>query len=221
MTTRVSLVRHGEVENPLEIYIGRLPGIALSGEGRRQAMQAAIYLGLRATKSGLPSAGSPSMPAAIYASPLLRARQTAAILASRLPGPKPVVAPSLSEVYTPYDGQPSRVMASPRRAGGQPWDLYTGTEPPFEQPGDVVARARRWLDQVRDQYAGQHIVAVTHGDVIAFTLLWAMGEPVKHQSRAKITRLGIQGGYPSPASISSLSFEGGDLPRIEYVQPYD
>ena len=60
-------MRHGEVHNPRAIFYGRMPRFRLSEAGRRQAEAAADYL-----------AGAPL--AAIYTSPLLRARQTAAII---------------------------------------------------------------------------------------------------------------------------------------------
>jgi broad specificity phosphatase PhoE len=224
MTTRVSFVRHGEADNPQNVYYGRLPGFGLSVEGRRQAQHAAVYLAKRVTTSGLPSPSSPQTPpasvcelAAIYCSPLRRAHQTATILAERLPGLSPVISPYLTEVYTPFDGQPRTVMRA------RDWDFYTGTQPPYEQPLDVVARVRRFIAQARARHPGQHVVAVTHGDVVTFLLLWAMGRPVEHAHKADVARLGIETVYPSPASISLLSFETDDedeRPRIEYVNPY-
>nr|MDT0663904.1 fumarylacetoacetate hydrolase family protein [Micromonospora sp. DSM 115978] len=44
MTTRVHLVRHGEVFNPEKILYGRLPGFRLSENGERQAKVTAEYL---------------------------------------------------------------------------------------------------------------------------------------------------------------------------------
>lgn len=224
MTTRISFVRHGEVDNPQGVYYGRLPGFGLSDEGRCQAQRAARYLAQRVTASRMPPSSSPRTPAAIYSSPLRRAYQTASILADRLPGLSPQISPHLTEVYTPFDGQPFRVMAAPLSAGGRDWDFYAGTEPPYEQPGDVVARTRRFIAQARAQHPGQHVVAVTHGDVVMFLLLWAMGEPIARAARARLGRLGVEGGYPAPASISSLYFHTRDedeRPRIEYLRPYE
>ena len=44
MTTCISLLRHGEVDNPQEVYYGRLPGFGLSAEGRRQAQHAGLTI---------------------------------------------------------------------------------------------------------------------------------------------------------------------------------
>jgi broad specificity phosphatase PhoE len=218
VTTRISLVRHGEVENPQDVYYGRLPGFGLNAEGRRQAQETARYLGQRVTVRMLPTSSCPKTPAALYTSPMRRAQQTAQILADRLPGLSPRIAPNLSEVYTPFDGQSRSAMLA------RGWDFYTGTKSPYEQPMDVVARARRFFALARAQYPGQHVVGVTHGDVVTFALLWAMREPVGHATKANVARLGIEGGYPAPASISAFTFETTDeaeRPRIEYTRPYD
>jgi len=58
------LARHGEVHNPSRVLYGRLPRMQLSPEGRRQAQALADFLG-------------PRPLAAIYSSPMLRARRTA------------------------------------------------------------------------------------------------------------------------------------------------
>lgn len=218
MTTRVSFVRHGEVDNSLDVYYGRLPGFGLSDEGRRQAQRAAVYLAERATRSMPPDPASPRIPEAIYTSPLRRARQTAQILADRLPGLSPIVSPHLSEVYTPFDGQPRPAMLA------RDWDLYSDTQPPYEQPGDIMARARRFIAFVRAEHAGRHVAAVTHGDVVTFLLLWAMGRQVDHAHKGEVQALVIESNYPAPASISSLYFETDDpdeRPRVEYLRPYD
>jgi broad specificity phosphatase PhoE len=214
MTTRLSFVRHGEVDNPQRVYYGRLPGFGLSPEGRRQAEQTARCLAQRAA----PCTVDVQAPVALYTSPLRRAHQTAMILAGWLPALTPQISLTLSEVHTPFDGQPRDAMLA------REWDFYTGTEPPYEQPADVVARTRRFIAQARARHSGQHVVAVTHGDVITFVLLWAMGQPLAHAYKATVAQLGIQDGYPAPASISSLLFETNDeaeRPRIEYVCPYE
>jgi broad specificity phosphatase PhoE len=217
VTTCISIVRHGEVDNPAEVYYGRLPGFGLSAEGRRQAQATAVYLAQRVTTGMLPPRSSPQTPDAVYCSPLRRAHQTAAILADRLPGLSPVISPLLVEIYSPFDGQPRSVM----QARG--WDFYTDTQPPYEQPGDVVARVRRFFARVRAEHAGRHVVAVTHGDVVMFALLWAMGCPVDHAHRSDVARVCGEDEYPAPASISSLFFETDDedeRPRIVYARPY-
>jgi broad specificity phosphatase PhoE len=100
------------------------------------------------------------------------------------------------------------------------WNVYAGTSPPWEQPDDMLARTRRFIAQARAHHPGQHVVAVTHGDVIAFILLWAGNLPVTAEGRRAIARLGVTGGYPAHASISTLLYqthEEGEQPGIRYL----
>src|SRR6201996_2103232 len=68
--TVVHLLRHGEVHNPQHVLYGRLPGYHLSANGRMMAAAAADYF------EGRPVA-------AIFASPLERAQETAQPVAER------------------------------------------------------------------------------------------------------------------------------------------
>lgn len=70
----VYFVRHGAVENPRKIEYGRLPGFPLSETGWEEAEKTARQL----TGKGIE---------AIYASPLLRTRQTAEIINEKLKVP--------------------------------------------------------------------------------------------------------------------------------------
>ena len=69
MTTTISLLRHGLVENPEAVYYGRLPHFGLAARGRAQAIAAGRYL-------------ADANISAIYHSPLLRAEQTAGLVAA-------------------------------------------------------------------------------------------------------------------------------------------
>jgi broad specificity phosphatase PhoE len=202
--TYISFVRHGEVHNPQRVFYGRLPGFGLNKQGHREVQAAAHALSRRQI-------------AAIYSSPLLRALQTARAIRA-LHGDIPLeISPHLSEVYCPYDGQPHRVLDAIR------WDVYAGTEPPYEQPGDLLARTLRLISAIRSRHAGQRIVAATHGDVIAFLLLWAAREPVTAGHRRSIVRLGVASGYPAHASITTLTYrtaEEDERPAVAYMQPY-
>lgn len=67
---QLHLVRHGEVENPDGVLYGRLPGYSLSKTGHEMAELAAKNLRERGRHVS-----------ALYASPLLRAQQSAAPIA--------------------------------------------------------------------------------------------------------------------------------------------
>ena len=114
--TTLYLMRHGHVHNPNDILYGRLPGFFLSDQGKAQARAAGGWLAEKSI-------------AAVYCSPMERARQTADLVAARHERLAPIVDERILEVLTPYEGRPTADLA----ATG--WDLYTGNEPPYESPG--------------------------------------------------------------------------------------
>src|SRR5579872_6137388 len=95
MATTVLYVRHADVFNPEEVMYGRLPRYRLSDYGRYHAERLADYL-----------AKEPI--GAFYTSPLLRARQTASILARRHPGVPVRTSAALAEIRTSWQGTANR-----------------------------------------------------------------------------------------------------------------
>ncbi len=190
MPTTFYLIRHGAVENPRQVYYGRLPGFALSREGRLQAQGAADRL-------------SREPLAAIFSSPLLRARQTAAPLAAAFPVLKLHVSSLLNEVYSPFDGLPSSVLLA------RSYDVYTGAGAPFEQPADVLQRGLRFTRRILRQFPGQAVAAVTHMDLIQWLALWAKGVPAAAASRARFAELGLPPNFPAPGEGMALVEDGG------------
>ena len=69
------------------------------------------------------------------------------------------------------------------------WDIYTGTEPPYEQPADILRRVQEFVAEVRAQHCGQRIALVTHGDVVMFMTLWAKGLPLTRTQKRPSTIL--------------------------------
>jgi len=185
----VFLVRHGHVQNPRGVLYGRLPRFPLSARGREEAARAAGIL-----------AGAKL--AAVYTSPRLRARQTAAAIAALHPGLAVRTSRLLDEVRTRFEGEPLSMLAGRRD------DFYTGEGPPWEQPQDLVRRMVRFLERLRRRHAGEAVAAVTHGDVIAFTLLWAMRRELRPENK---TRLAIPGGggYPPTGAVVRLVLPPG------------
>lgn len=201
---RIALVRHGEVENPQHIFYGRLPGFRLSDRGRRQALAAADALRAQPVT-------------ALYSSPQQRAVETAAVIRAVHPTLPVHESPLLNEVHTPFDGQPRAAMIA------RGWDLYTGTAAEYEQPEAVLARGQAFLAQSRASHPGGYVVAVTHGDLLAFLILWALGRPLTQAEKGSMALLGVAGGYPAPASITTLTFSTGrpdERPTLAYTVPY-
>lgn len=189
--TRISLVRHGLVHNPDQLYYGRLPGFGLAVEGRAQAAAAGRAL---ATES----------VAAIYHSPMQRAYETAEILRAYCAVDTLLTECSLlNEIYSPFDGRSLEEMER------RDWNFYREPSPPFEQPEQIVARMLAFFDYARENYPGHHIVGVSHADPIAFAILWASDRPLTADHRKHLTDCGIPDSYPAPASISTFSFADG------------
>ncbi|MFZ0614492.1 MAG: histidine phosphatase family protein [Desulfobacterales bacterium] len=186
-TTRLTLVRHGRVQNPEKIVYGRLPGFGLSRRGRFEAGCAARAL-------------SSEPLAAIYASPLLRAKQTAAAIQAYHPHLKVHTSRLLTEVCGPFEGQSKKVVDA---LGG---DTYTGAVPPCEQPRDIIRRVQQFIYRIRKKFAGRQVAAVTHGDVITFTLLWASALPPTPELKHSLSAVGLSDPYPAMASMSTLVY---------------
>ena len=164
MTTLVHLVRHGLVENPRRLVYGRLPGWHLSAEGRAQAEAAARRLRGREV-------------AALYSSPLERARETADVLAAAL-GAALTVRDDLTEatLAAPWEGQPWTHVQDAHRAR---WETYLHR--PLELvdvPEPVAALADRMARAIRELAAAHpaaEVVAVSHGDPIKAGVLALTG----------------------------------------------
>lgn len=197
--TRICLVRHGEVHNPARILYGRLPRFRLSVTGQRQATDLAHRF-------------RDQPPAAVFSSPLLRTRQTARAILRPHPDLRLRLSGLLNEVNSPYQGYPGIELDA---RGG---DIYTGTGPGYEQPADLFRRLHTFLERTRRRFPGTQVVAVTHGDPIAFLLLGLQGEPLTPATRTRLEPLGITGGYPAPASVTSLWFDDETSSRPSRIQ---
>ena len=93
MFTTVWIARHGDVHNPRERLYGRLPRIRLTPEGNRQARALAAFL-------------APHRLAAVYSSPMLRARRTAeAVVAQQTSVQRVRIDSDLMEIRTSWEGE--------------------------------------------------------------------------------------------------------------------
>jgi broad specificity phosphatase PhoE len=168
----VHLLRHGLVENPRRLVYGRLPGWHLSAEGRRQAEAAARRL------SGRPIA-------ALYSSPLERARETAEAVAA-VTGVPITVREDLTEsaLASQWEGLSWSDVKTARRAE---WELYLReplrmTDIP-ETLEAMAARMQRAIREIAAAHPGREVVAVSHGDPIRSGVLALTGEPLEHLHR--------------------------------------
>jgi broad specificity phosphatase PhoE len=183
--TEILFVRHGEVDNPDAIFYGRLPRFRLSAAGRQQAAATAWAL-----------AAEPL--AAIYTSPLLRARQTARIIAAEHPAIPIRTTQALLEIRSRRQGEPVAVLDT------EGWNFY---EPPRHADDETIAaiaaRVERFCRLALRRHPGQTLVAVTHGDIVAIARARFAGLPLALAS--------IRGAdYPATASLLRVTL-GPDL----------
>jgi probable phosphoglycerate mutase len=202
--THIHLIRHGEVHNPRKIVYGRLPRFGLTPKGLDQARQTAGYLATLDL-------------AAVFSSPLLRARKTAAAIAKHYPGLKVHISQYLNEVHTNFEGRLGSELDARRG------DLYTSASPESEQPRDIVNRLEICIGKILRRYPGRHVAAVTHGDVITFGVVRALGAELIPRNKTRLTQLGYPVPYPTHCSVTTLTYEK-PIPdcrlRIAYHQPW-
>src|ERR1041384_1848987 len=159
--TRVIFVRHGNVHNPQNLIYARLPRMRLSDRGREDVDRTGAYL-------------ADESVSAIYTSPLLRARQSAAILAQYC-GDVPVHRTAwLAEVRTSWEGENNKVVSEIR--GFSYYD-------PLKAEGDetihdVFTRMNRTLRLVLSRHPGETTVCVSHGDPIKILRVGYSGKPL-------------------------------------------
>jgi broad specificity phosphatase PhoE len=179
--TTLLLIRHAHMEGVGQILAGRRAGVGLSAAGAAEADALARAL------AALPVA-------AVYTSPLQRARETALPLA-RQRGLESIDAPGLLELdFGEWTG---RAIASLETdADWQRFNRERGTAriPGGETMAEAVARARVAVTEIADRWGGRLVAAVTHSDIIRGLLTDALGVPLDH-----IFRLEIE-----PASVSVL-----------------
>jgi broad specificity phosphatase PhoE len=200
--TSIHIVRHAHVHNPQKIVYGRLPRFRLSEDGVQQAKITAKVLANRPLS-------------VVFSSPMLRARQTARIIAAEHPALKVKISRYLQEVHTPYDGQPIEEL---EKIG---WEFYRNVQPPYETPLDILNRVRRLIQKIRREYCSQEVVAVTHGDIVCFIIAWVSGEAIDGETKRRFTF--VDRGYPATASITTLRFQtdsADEIPSFEYIVPY-
>jgi len=178
----IAFVRHGESEHNEQGRLGGLLDAALTDRGRRQATAVGRALGAEE-------------PVMVLASPLARARHTAAAIADAA-GVDVVVDDRLVELdYGEWDGRPvADVPASD-------WRRWRD-DPDFAPPGgeslrSVRARVVAFSEEQLDGAAGAGlVVAVSHVSPIKAALAWSLGvgDEVAFRallSVASVTRVGV------------------------------
>lgn len=196
-TTIVHLLRHGEVFNPTKILYGRLPGFRLSDYGQRQAQAVAEKL-------------CEHEIAAVIASPLQRARETAAPLATSL-GYEIGTDEDLIESGNDFEGLHIKGLDS---ALWNPvyWPkLHNPLAPSWGEPYEQIAqRMLAAVDRARTAHAGKEVVLVSHQLPIYTLRRYVEGLALPHNPAVRQCEL---------ASVTSLVYLGESLIDVIYSEP--
>jgi broad specificity phosphatase PhoE len=195
--TIVHLMRHGEVHNPGGVLYGRMDGFHLSDLGHQMAQRVADRIGHRDITQ-------------VWASPLERAQETAAPVASAL-GLDIRVEPRVVESTNKFQGKTfgpgSQTLLDPR-SWLLLWNPFRPSwgEPYAEIAGRMVAAVR----DARDAARGHEAVVVSHQLPIWTARLHSEGRSFLHDPRKRQCTL---------CSLTSFEFEGERLRRILYSEP--
>lgn len=181
MTTTVFLVRHGAHDRLGKVLCGRMEGVSLSEQGRKEAKALAERL-------------KGEDLAAVYSSPLARTRETAAPIAAAAGLPITEDAALVEIDFGDWTGKgfdelrddPLWTTWNNKRAVARP--------PDGEAMAQVQARLKGWLDRVRIRHAEARVAAVTHSDVIKALVAHVLGSSLDQHDRMEV----------SPGSVTTL-----------------
>ena len=190
------LIRHGENDYSKTGRLpGRLPGITLNEHGRQQAEE----LGKALSNAPL---------AAVYSSPLERARETAAPIA-KARGLKVIEAPGLLEANVgAWQGKSVRRLSLTKY-----WRVVQGAPSRARHPGgesfaETQVRIVAALEQILAKHKDRDLIAcVFHADPIKLAVAHFIGLPLDHFQRlacdtGSVTMLAIS---PSTAHLVWLN----------------
>ncbi len=193
--TTILLIRHGENDAVGKRLMGRLPGVHLNENGRKQAEHLAQALGSAPIKS-------------IYSSPLERAMETAEPLAHAL-NLAVHVAPGIAELACgDWQGKTLKQLGRLKL-----WKVVQEKPSTFRFPGgesffEAQARAVAEVDRILAAHEEQDLVALfSHGDIIRLLVAHFLGVPLDLFQRLSA----------NPASVSVVHVDRKGRPHVAHV----
>jgi broad specificity phosphatase PhoE len=168
--TRLWLVRHGQTDwNLAGRWQGQAPHApGLNAAGHAQAL--VIREQLRWEKL-----------AAVYSSDLLRARQTAALIAQTL-GLRVILEPRLREIHLgAWEGMLSEEIEAkyPQELAERARNPFLARAPGGESPLDVAERVLAAIHEIAANCAGESVLIVAHGVTLAVIICHSQGFPME------------------------------------------
>jgi probable phosphoglycerate mutase len=173
--TTILLVRHGQTSTTGKVLPGRAKGLHLADAGRAQAERAAARIAELQRVDG------------VYSSPLERARETAAPIASAT-GSKVHVDKGLLECdFGQWTGASLRRLMRKREWATVQRAPSTFRFPDGESFTEMQHRVVTTLDRLRDAHPGGTVVCVSHADPIKAVLAHALGSHLDQFQRIVIS----------------------------------
>ncbi|MCE9623596.1 MAG: histidine phosphatase family protein [Actinomycetia bacterium] len=203
-STLILLVRHGLTPTTGKLLPGRAPGLHLSDEGRAQAQR----VGERIAQLDKVDA--------IYASPLERARETAAPIAAGRKLRVQIEKGLLECDFGDWTGaELKKLMKLPE------WNTVQRAPSTFTFPGgeSFTAMQNRMvgaLDRLRAAHPGQVVVCVSHADPIKAAVAHALGTHIDLFQRIVISTCSVTAiayGMGAPA-VLTVNSTGGSLAEL-------
>jgi probable phosphoglycerate mutase len=155
----LTLVRHGETSANLEGIWHGSTDAPLTDRGRAQADRVAGWL-----MRECPDA------AALYTSPLLRARDTARAIAESI-GLAPQLEPSLAEYHLgEWEGKSYRELHETHRLWDEMRRDADFAPPGGESPRQVTGRITLALQRIGASHPGERVIVVVHGGALSLAL---------------------------------------------------
>lgn len=191
--TRLHLIRHAAFEGVGRLMVGRTAGVSLNDFGRAQARDLSADL-----------AGEPL--AAIYTSPLERARETAAVIADAHN-----LTPVVHEAFAELDlGEWTGTVVEDLESHSA-WRDFNTLRSLTRIPGgelmlETQTRAIAGLLEIRRHHQDETVAVVTHADVIRAILGHLLGMPMDHLLRLEIVT----------ASYSTIELHGA-WPQVHCI----
>ena len=198
------MVRHGKTPSTGKLLPGRAKGLHLSDTGKQEALVVAERL------------SKIKKVAAIYASPLERARETAAPIAKALKQ-KVIINKGLLECdFGDWTGEElAKLMKLPEWSNVQRAPS-TFRFPKGESFTEMQTRMVSTLDDLRKKHSGGVVICVSHADPIKAAVALAMGTHIDLFQRIVISTCSVTAvSYSSFGPVVlTVNSTGGDLSEL-------
>jgi len=202
--TLVLMVRHGRTPTTGKVLPGRAPGLNLSADGIAEAERVAERIAAIAKVD------------AVYASPLERARQTAAPIGRAL-GKKVVIHNGLLECdFGAWTGASLTSLMKKKE-----WTTVQKAPSTFRFPNgesftEMQTRMVSALDDIRSHHPGKVVVCVSHADPIKAAVAHAMGTHLDLFQRIVISTCSVSAVSYSLAGpvVLTVNSTGGSLAEL-------